>query len=78
MLAALAAQPSRRRTLAVVDWADEEGTRFGRSLLGSSAAAGSLTCAELGALTADDGRPAPEVVAEHGFDSSGRGARWPP
>ena len=29
-------------TLKVVDWADEEGARFGRSLLGSSAAAGSL------------------------------------
>src|SRR5437868_1459723 len=29
-------------TLALVDWADEEGARFGRSLLGSSAAAGSL------------------------------------
>ena len=29
-------------TLALVDWADEEGARFGRSLLGSSAASGSL------------------------------------
>src|SRR4029453_15169063 len=29
-------------TLRLVDWADEEGARFGRSLLGSSAAAGSL------------------------------------
>src|SRR2546428_9603002 len=27
-------------TLKLVDWADEEGARFGRSLLGSSAAAG--------------------------------------
>ena len=27
-------------TLTLVDWADEEGARFGRSLLGSSAAAG--------------------------------------
>ncbi len=77
VLAALAAQPSRRRTLAVVDWADEEGTRFGRSLLGSSAAAGSLTGAELDALTADDGRPAPEVVAEHGFDTAALGTPSP-
>ena len=30
------------RTLALVDWADEEGARFGRSLFGSSAAAGTL------------------------------------
>src|SRR5437762_5330354 len=29
-------------TLKLVDWADEEGARFGRSLFGSSAAAGSL------------------------------------
>src|SRR5437867_1388314 len=29
-------------TIKLVDWADEEGARFGRSLLGSSAAAGSL------------------------------------
>jgi len=29
-------------TLTLVDWADEEGARFGRSLLGSAAAAGSL------------------------------------
>jgi hydantoinase/carbamoylase family amidase len=29
-------------TLKLVDWADEEGARFGRSLLGSSAAAGTL------------------------------------
>ena len=29
-------------TIKVVDWADEEGARFGRSLLGSSAAAGTL------------------------------------
>src|SRR5262245_51909680 len=29
-----------RQTIALVDWADEEGARFGRSLLGSSAASG--------------------------------------
>ncbi|HET9124751.1 MAG TPA: hypothetical protein VFN65_07700, partial [Solirubrobacteraceae bacterium] len=43
LLAAVAAgdasgEAPERRTLAVVDWADEEGTRFGRSLLGSGAA----------------------------------------
>src|SRR3954468_4774473 len=32
-------------TLKLVDWADEEGARFGRSLLGSSAAAKSLRVA---------------------------------
>ncbi len=29
-------------TVRLVNWADEEGSRFGRSLLGSSAAAGSM------------------------------------
>ncbi len=65
-----------RRTLAVVDWADEEGTRFGRSLLGSSAATGALSAAELEALTASDGTGAEEVVAGYGFDAGalGRGS----
>jgi hydantoinase/carbamoylase family amidase len=34
-------------TLRLVDWADEEGARFGRSLLGSSAAAGRLNVDEV-------------------------------
>ena len=34
-------------TLKVVDWADEEGARFSRSLLGSSAASGSLQVSEV-------------------------------
>jgi hydantoinase/carbamoylase family amidase len=70
VLAAIATGPGPRprRTLAVVDWADEEGTRFGRSLLGSSAATGALTASELAGLTDVDGRPAPEVVSQFGFD----------
>ena len=36
------APESRPLTLKLVSWADEEGARFGRSLLGSSAAAGTL------------------------------------
>ena len=34
-------------TMKLVDWADEEGARFGRSLLGSSAAAGTLNVDEV-------------------------------
>jgi len=60
--------PADRPTLAVVDWADEEGTRFGRSLLGSAAATGALSRAELEALTSADGTPAPQVIAPYGFD----------
>jgi hydantoinase/carbamoylase family amidase len=69
VLAAVAAGPRPRRTLAVVDWADEEGTRFGRSLLGSSAATGALTASELRGLADADGRPAAEVVSRFGFDA---------
>src|SRR5579864_927940 len=38
-------------TLKLVDWADEEGARFGRSLLGSAAAAGSLQLDAVRGLT---------------------------
>lgn len=62
-----------RRTLAVVDWADEEGTRFGRSLLGSSAATGALSASELARLTASDGADARGIVAAHGFDAGALG-----
>jgi N-carbamoyl-L-amino-acid hydrolase len=41
ILRVLAPEP-RELTLKLVDWADEEGARFGRSLLGSSAASGTL------------------------------------
>ncbi|MFZ0387456.1 MAG: hydantoinase/carbamoylase family amidase [Solirubrobacteraceae bacterium] len=68
VLAAIAAGPRSRRTLAVVDWADEEGTRFGRSLLGSSAATGALTASELSGLADADGSSAPDVVSRFGFD----------
>ena len=69
VLAAIAAGPPRRRTLAVVDWADEEGTRFGRSLLGSSAATGALTASELAGLADGEGSSAPDVVSRFGFEA---------
>ena len=56
------------RTLALADWADEEGARFGRSLFGSSAVAGTLEPAELAAATDAGGRTAAEVLAENGVD----------
>jgi N-carbamoyl-L-amino-acid hydrolase len=55
-------------TLALVDWADEEGARFGRSLFGSSAAAGTFDPAELAEARDADGRHAPGVLAENGVD----------
>ncbi len=66
-----------RPTFAVVDWADEEGTRFGRSLLGSAAATGALTRSELEALSAADGTPAVDVVIPYGFDPDALGRPSP-
>ncbi len=43
-------------SLVLVDWADEEGARFGRSLFGSSAFAGTLDPADVAGLRDADGR----------------------
>jgi beta-ureidopropionase / N-carbamoyl-L-amino-acid hydrolase len=52
-----------------VNWADEEGARFGRSLFGSSAAAGSMQDQdELRERRDADGNALPEVLARHGVD----------
>jgi len=54
-------------TVRLVSWADEEGARFGRSLFGSSAAAGSMRDQdELRALKDRDGVALPGALAEHG------------
>ena len=53
-------------TLKLVDWADEEGARFGRSLLGSSAAAGSLTIDAVRELKDRQGTPLVDALAENG------------
>ncbi|HET7572104.1 MAG TPA: Zn-dependent hydrolase [Gaiellaceae bacterium] len=56
-------------TVRLVDWADEEGARFGRSLFGSSAAAGSMDDqAELRGRQDANGVALPEALAEHGVD----------
>src|SRR5438445_3396727 len=53
-------------TLRLVDWADEEGARFGRSLLGSGAAAGSLKVGEVRELTDRQGTRLVDALAENG------------
>ncbi len=56
-------------TVRLVNWADEEGARFGRSLFGSSAAAGSMADQdELSRLHDGDGVALPDAVAEYGVD----------
>jgi len=54
-------------TVRLVNWADEEGARFGRSLFGSSAAAGSMRDREeLAARRDADGVSLPEALAAYG------------
>ena len=53
-------------TLKLVDWADEEGARFGRSLLGSAAAAGSLKIDEVRELCDRHGTRLVDALAENG------------
>src|SRR5690348_9376972 len=56
-------------TVRLVNWADEEGARFGRSLFGSSAAGGSMSDqAELRERRDADGIALPDALAAHGVD----------
>ena len=55
-------------TVRLVDWADEEGARFGKSLFGSSACAGSLDLGEARQLRDADGVPLPEALRQVGID----------
>jgi N-carbamoyl-L-amino-acid hydrolase len=56
-------------TVRLVNWADEEGARFGRSLFGSSAAAGSMADQdELRERKDAEGVPLPNALAAHGVD----------
>jgi hydantoinase/carbamoylase family amidase len=54
-------------TVRLVDWADEEGARFGKSLFGSSACSGNLDMEEARALRDKDGIALPAALAEHGI-----------
>jgi N-carbamoyl-L-amino-acid hydrolase len=65
----IAAEGTPPVTVRLVNWADEEGARFGRSLFGSSAAAGSMVDQdELRGLSDRDGVALPEALSQHGVD----------
>ena len=65
----IAAEGTPPVTVRLVSWADEEGARFGRSLFGSSAAAGSMKDQdELRKLSDRDGIALPDAVREHGVE----------
>lgn len=68
ILRAMAEHQSRPVTLALVDWADEEGARFGRSLFSSSAAVGSLELETVRDRTDSHGERLTDVLDQHGID----------
>jgi hydantoinase/carbamoylase family amidase len=69
VLRRLASEGEPAVTVRLVNWADEEGARFGRSLFGSSAAAGSMRDQdELRQLVDRDGVSLPDALAAHGVD----------
>jgi N-carbamoyl-L-amino-acid hydrolase len=55
-------------TVRLVDWADEEGARFGKSLFGSSACSGNLNLEEAATLKDKDGITLPEALRAEGID----------
>ena len=55
-------------SIAVVDWADEEGARFGRSLLGSSAAGGTLKVEDVRELIDKQGTRLVDALRENGVE----------
>lgn len=57
---------THRRSVALVDWADEEGARFGHSLLGSSAACGLLDVDAASELRDGDGVRLADALADNG------------
>lgn len=68
VLRRIAAQGTPPVTIRLVNWADEEGARFGRSLFGSSAVSGYFDPEELAELKDRDGIPLPEAVGAFGVD----------
>ena len=63
----IAAQGTPPVTVRLVDWADEEGARFGRSLFGSSAAGGSMNPDDLRSLTDRDGIKLSDAIGKYGL-----------
>ncbi len=55
-------------TVRLVDWADEEGARFGKSLFGSSACSGNLDLNEARGLVDKQGIKLPDALRDVGID----------
>lgn len=68
VLRRIASEGTPPLTIKVVDWCDEEGARFGRSLFGSSAASGALVPDEVANLTDKDGIKLIDATRNVGID----------
>src|SRR6185503_13695074 len=68
VLRRIASQGTPPITVRLVDWADEEGARFGRSLFGSSSVAGTMDPEELEVLKDRDGIRLPDALARFDVD----------
>jgi beta-ureidopropionase / N-carbamoyl-L-amino-acid hydrolase len=68
VLRALAARGRPPVTVKVVDWADEEGARFGWGMLGSSAASGTLDLEAIRELEDREGNRLPDVLDKYGVE----------
>jgi N-carbamoyl-L-amino-acid hydrolase len=55
-------------TIRLVDWADEEGARFGKSLFGSASFSGNIDLDEARVLKDRDGIALPDAIREFGID----------
>ena len=70
VLRRLAEEGTPAVTVRLVDWCDEEGARFGRSLFGSSAASGSLDVEAVRTLKDHAGTTLESAATAHGIDLS--------
>lgn len=68
VLRRIAADGAPPVTIRLVDWADEEGARFGRSVFGSSVMSGNFDPDELRKLNDRDGIPLADAVGAYGVD----------
>src|SRR5581483_8442836 len=63
----IASQGTPPVTVRLVDWADEEGARFGRSLFGSSSVSGNMNPDELRVLKDKEGISLPDAIGKYGI-----------
>ncbi len=67
ILRTIAAAGTPEMTVQLVDWADEEGSRFGRSLFGSSAASGTLDIEPIRSLSDRSGVTLIDAIGRYGL-----------